>query len=74
MEATKVGIEAIGFEPGVLLLTADAAARVLGIGRTTLYALLRRGVIHSVAIGRARRIHIDEVRRIAAEGLAEFAE
>jgi excisionase family DNA binding protein len=39
-----------------LLLTPQEAAKALSINRTTLYALLMRGEIPSILIGRARRI------------------
>jgi excisionase family DNA binding protein len=39
-----------------LLLTAEEAAAVLGIGRTKLYELLRAGVIESVRIDGCRRV------------------
>jgi len=39
-----------------LLLTVEEAARRLGLGRTTVYGLIRDGELHSVRIGRARRI------------------
>ncbi len=39
-----------------LLLTPDEAARVLGIGRSKLYELLRAGVVESVRIGTCRRV------------------
>lgn len=39
-----------------LLLTVGDAARLLAVGRTTLYALIKRGELRTVAIGRARRI------------------
>lgn len=38
------------------LLTVEAAARRLSIGRTTMYALLKTGRVSSVRIGRLRRI------------------
>lgn len=38
------------------LLTVEAAAQRLSIGRTTMYALLRSGAIESVRIGRLRRV------------------
>ena len=38
------------------LLTVEAAAQRLSIGRTTMYALLRSGAIESVHIGRLRRV------------------
>lgn len=39
-----------------MLLTIPEAARLLAIGRTTLYSLIDRGELRAVAIGRARRI------------------
>lgn len=39
-----------------LLLTAEEAAERLGIGRTTMFALIRSGEVPSVSIGRLRRI------------------
>ena len=39
-----------------LLLTVDEAAGRLGLGRTKVYELLRRGDLASVRIGTARRI------------------
>jgi excisionase family DNA binding protein len=39
-----------------LLLTPKEAARVLGVGRTTLYELLRTGAVTSVRIGGSRRV------------------
>lgn len=38
------------------LYRAPEAARILGIGRTTVYRLMDRGDLHSVRIGTARRI------------------
>jgi excisionase family DNA binding protein len=39
-----------------LLLTPREAAQLLGISRSMLYELLRRGEIASVRIGRSRRV------------------
>jgi excisionase family DNA binding protein len=39
-----------------VLLTVEEAAERLGIGRTTMYALVSNGAIESVTIGRLRRI------------------
>ena len=41
---------------GRLLLTVEEAARLLGIGRTTAYALVKSGELGSIALGRLRRI------------------
>ena len=45
-----------------LLLTVPQAARVLAIGRTTLYALISNGAIETVHIGRAIRIPVEATR------------
>ncbi len=38
------------------LLSVEAAATQLSIGRTTMYALLKTGAIESVRVGRLRRV------------------
>lgn len=42
-----------------LLLTPEAAARELSIGRATLYELIRKGELPSLKIGGSRRIRRD---------------
>ena len=39
-----------------LVLTIEEAAKRLGVGRTTMYALVMSGEIRSVTIGRLRRV------------------
>ena len=39
-----------------LLLTPEEAARVLRVGRTTIYALMKAGELHPVHIGRSCRL------------------
>jgi excisionase family DNA binding protein len=39
-----------------VVLTIEEAARRLGIGRTTMYALVMSGEVRSVTIGRLRRV------------------
>lgn len=39
-----------------VLLTVEAAAKQLSIGRTTMYALIKAGHIDTVRIGQLRRI------------------
>ncbi|MBV1851906.1 helix-turn-helix domain-containing protein [Catellatospora tritici] len=53
-----------------LLLTADEAAAVLGIGRTLLYDLVRTGKVRSVQIGRLRRFRPADLR-VYADQLAD---
>jgi excisionase family DNA binding protein len=43
-------------DPTLVALTVEEAARRLGVGRTTMYALIASGEIPSVTIGRLRRI------------------
>jgi excisionase family DNA binding protein len=45
--------------PTPLVLTVEAAAERLGIGRTLMYALVKSGAVESVCIGRLRRIPAD---------------
>lgn len=46
---------------GQLLVTPEEAARRLSIGRTTVYELMASGEIHSVSIGRCRRVPVSEL-------------
>ena len=46
-----------------LLLTPEDAAKVLRIGRTTIYALMKAGELHPVHIGRSCRISQAELDR-----------
>jgi excisionase family DNA binding protein len=54
-----------------VLLTVEQAAERLGIGRSTMYDLLRGNEIESVTIGRLRRIPdsavTDYINRLIAE-------
>lgn len=44
-----------------LLLTVEEAAQSLGIGRTTMYGLIKAGHISSVRIGQLRRVPANAV-------------
>src|SRR4051794_25229861 len=46
-----------------LLLTPEEAAKLLRVGRTTLYALMKAGELRPVHIGRACRISHAELER-----------
>jgi excisionase family DNA binding protein len=48
-----------------LMLTPEEAAEALGVGRSTLYDLLRLQEIPSVKIGRSRRIPVSALREFA---------
>jgi excisionase family DNA binding protein len=50
-----------------LLLTVEEAAEQLGIGRTLMYTLVKRGAVESVQIGRLRRIPADALPRYLAQ-------
>lgn len=45
------------------LLTVEAAAAQLSIGRTTMYALIKAGAVESVLVGRLRRVPADALAR-----------
>ena len=49
-----------------LLITVETAAEMLGIGRTRMFALLRNGDIHSVLIGRSRRVPVAALQQYVA--------
>ena len=46
---------------GRLLVTVADAGRMLGVGRTTAYELVRAGELDVVHIGRAARVPVDSV-------------
>lgn len=48
-----------------LMLTPEEVADALGIGRSTVYDLLRLNAITSVKIGRSRRVPVIAVREYA---------
>ena len=51
-----------------LLVTAQEAADILGVGRTKLYELINRGELRPVHIGRSLRLPVAELERFV-EGL-----
>ena len=54
-----------------LLLTIPEAADRLGVGRSHLYELLRRGEIVSVRLGRSRRVPVTALEDFAEAKIAE---
>lgn len=50
--------------PARLLLRPEEAAQALGVGRTTVFELIKAGELRSVKIGNSRRI--------SADALADF--
>lgn len=57
--------------PSPQLLTVEAAAAQLSIGRTTMYALIKAGVIPSIQIGRLRRVPTEALSAYTARLLTE---
>jgi excisionase family DNA binding protein len=53
-----------------ILYSPAEAAKLLGISRAKLYVMLDAGQIGSIHIGRARRLHRDEIERVASQGVA----
>ena len=53
--------------PEPILLTAEEAGRVLGVGRTTIYRLMREGELTGVSIGASRRFPRDEITEYVAK-------
>ena len=56
----------IGFTAEQLLLTTTQAANLLGISRTTVYALINQGELRPVHISRSCRISRAELERYVA--------
>ncbi len=54
-----------------LLLTPEEAASVLGVGRVTVYELIRLRVLPSVKIGRCRRVAVKSLREYVERLVAE---
>ncbi len=59
-----------GNDPTALLLTVPEAARILAVGRTSLYQLIWDGQLAPVRIGRSVRFTIAELERFVAERAA----
>ncbi|MBW8088597.1 helix-turn-helix domain-containing protein [Streptomyces hygroscopicus subsp. hygroscopicus] len=55
------------FDPTLLALTAEEAARRLSIGRTTMYALIRAGAVQTITIGRLRRVPVQAISDYLAD-------
>lgn len=50
------------------LITITETMRRLSIGRSTIYKMMGDGRLHSVTIGKARRIRVDSVVNVAKGG------
>ncbi len=57
--------------PPRTLLSVEAAATQLSIGRTTMYALLKTGAIESVRVGRLRRVPAEALTAYTTRLIAE---
>ena len=55
------------FDPSLVLLTVEEAARRLRIGRTTCFRLVLAGEIESVMVGRLRRVPTDALLAYVAK-------
>ncbi|WP_421108291.1 helix-turn-helix domain-containing protein [Streptomyces sp. NEAU-S77] len=55
------------FDPTLLALTVEEAARRLSVGRTTMYALIREGAVRTVPIGRLRRVPVQALSDYLAD-------
>lgn len=56
LDAVTPLVESASVENQTLLVTIEEAARLLGIGRTTMFELIGRGELKSVRLGRRRLI------------------
>jgi excisionase family DNA binding protein len=54
-----------------VMLTPEQAADAIGVGRTTLFALIKSGDIDSVRIGHLRRIPADAIEAYAQRLITE---
>ena len=54
-----------------LLVSVEQAAGLLGIGRTTLYELIRRGEVRPIRIGRSVRIPRRELEAFVERLIAD---
>lgn len=54
-----------------ILLTAEEAAEVLGVGKSTVYDLIRMRLLRSVQLGRSRRIPVNACQELVDRLLDE---
>lgn len=52
-----------------LAVTITKAAQLLSLGRSTLYPYVKAGYVRTIPAGCDLRVPMDEVRRLAREGL-----
>lgn len=56
--------------PESLTVSVEHAAHLLGLGRTTMYAAIRRGEVPALRIGRRRVVRRSTLDRLLADGFA----
>lgn len=56
--------------PESLTVSVERAAHLLGLGRTTLYAAIRRGEVPALRIGRRCVVRRSTLDRLLADGFA----
>ncbi|MFJ4092219.1 helix-turn-helix domain-containing protein [Kitasatospora sp. NPDC089913] len=61
------------YDPTLVALRVEEAARRLSIGRTTMYALIRDGEIETIPIGRARRVPAEAVIEFTRRRMQQHA-
>jgi excisionase family DNA binding protein len=64
--ATTVETTTEAVEAARLLLRPEEVAQALGVGRTTVFELIRAGELRSVKIGKSRRIPTEAAREYVA--------
>ncbi|MEV7136668.1 helix-turn-helix domain-containing protein [Streptomyces tauricus] len=64
---TEVDLPEDNFDPSLLAVRVEEAARRLSIGRTTMYALIRDGAVQTVPIGRSRRVPVQALSDYLAQ-------
>jgi excisionase family DNA binding protein len=50
----------------ILAVSINDAAKALGLGRTSIYAMMADGRLASFKLGRRRLIEVDSIRRLVA--------
>ncbi len=50
----------------VLAVSINEAAKVLGLGRTSIYAMIAGGRLEAFKLGRRRLVKVDSIRRLVA--------
>ncbi|WP_326650954.1 helix-turn-helix domain-containing protein [Streptomyces sp. NBC_01750] len=64
---TEVGLPEVDFDATLLAVRVEEAARLLSVGRTTMYALIRDGAVQTVPIGRSRRVPVQALSDYLAQ-------